>query len=314
MRSIVRYLLLVLCLLLFPSPVLASQGRIELIVNTNEEKKSVQYLYPDEYGYYLLPTLNNKKGYTFMGWDPRKGQTVSPKYSHGQIIKEDNIKKLYAVYYHSSEEKIIKRYEFATLNTRKYSKIILVGDSKTRGIRRTLILKFGKDFVTDHHIQFVAQSGISFEDFVSERAKVQIKDIVKLAKKVKPKSKPAAIVVNLGVNDLRGEYVDTKILAENASNWLKQISNAVADCNVKLFYMSLTPLSGNPAAQRTQYRVRSYNYRIKKLLPAEYTYIDCYTFLMRTGFSPLNTKDGIHYSSNTNKRVADFIIRYLNAH
>ena len=137
--------------------------------------------------------------------------------------------------------------------------------------------------------------------------------------------KPAAVIFNLGVNDL---WNATKYV-----KYLKSIVEELKTKNVKLYFMSVNPVNHatlvdtgklDTALYRTAQRVIEFNRVIREKLctDSDYTYLDLYNYLIRTGFRfdsggkdgiENGTDDGLHYGSRTYKRIFNQTISLLAA-
>lgn len=271
---------------------------------------------------YTLPSAENPEGYTFMGWSTKPNVVVTgsnpvkAQYEAGEVLPSvTSTVHLYQVMYQRSSEKNIISSQMARPDLNRYSSVIMVGDSRTVRMRQTL--ESQNCGANMSGARFVAASGQGLKWFETEGytlLKNQIRHVNPTS------SKPAAIVFNLGINDLSriSEYIA----------YMNQIAPELQAMHCKLFYMSLNPINSvmiektGRLSRRTEAGTRDFNSRLKTGLSGNYTYIDSYSWLMKTGFGTCNGKngkdssedDGLHYTVKTYKRIYDFCLRYVNTH
>lgn len=263
-------------------------------------------------GYKKLPGMKNPEGYTFLGWSTKKGQTSNPKYYSGQVISVKKNMKLYPVLFNRANEVDPEPWELPTVDYRKYSKVIFVGDSRTLKLRDTLRRQCGGDFMES--LDFVCKSGQGIRWFREEGYEI-LKSKIR-AEGSPSKRKPIAIIFNLGVNDLRYEHgraPDLDALAKYYGSYFNRIGNSLASKNCRLFYMSVNPFNAcmlqGHSALRKEEDVRYFNHALQNALSRRYTYLDTYTWLAKHGYSTNNDvydneeDDGLHYSMATYKRI-----------
>ena len=257
-------------------------------------------------GYVTLPGMKNSSAYTFMGWSDKPGQSKAPKYEAGQRIRINGSKKLYAVMFKRSKEPDLKKNQLEQVNLSKYRKVIFVGDSRTCGMEKTLELELGK---LPTGVSMVARGGQGL--YWLQQIGVQ-----KLFAQVRCSStekRPAAVVFNLGVNDL--SYCNAYI------TYMNNLAVQLKARGCKLFYMSVNPM--NNAMRKSEYKseekIRAFNKRMKAGLFSSFTYIDTYHYLMRTGYStlggvgkPVRYDDGLHYNTTTYKRIYNQCMKKIN--
>ena len=257
-------------------------------------------------GYITLPGMKNSSAYTFMGWSDKPGQTKAPKYEAGQRIRINGNKKLYAVMFKRSREPDLKESQLEKVDFSKYRKVIFVGDSRTCGMEKTFQIDFGK---VPKGVSMVARGGQGL--YWLQQTGVQ-----KLFEEVRCSSsekRPAAVVFNLGVNDLA--YCNAYI------TYMNHLAEKLKARGCKLFYMSVNPM--NNAMRKSEYKseakIREFNQKIKAGLSTSYTYIDTYRYLMRTGYSTwggvgksVRYDDGLHYDTTTYKRIYNQCIKKIN--
>ncbi|MDO4519056.1 MAG: InlB B-repeat-containing protein [Eubacteriales bacterium] len=286
---------------------------INLRNNTGSLYKSVSVGIGDAV---VLPTVMDTSTYTFMGWSTSPGQSVNPTYPAGQRITFKKSINLYAVLFPKNSERVFKAANIYKLDTRKYRRAIFIGDSRTNRMRNTLDYEFGSG-VAYPNVSFIAGEGMGINWFQDEGYTELLKNIKKYG--AGTTSKPIAVVINLGVNDLKN--IDTYISA------MKALSTRLSKYNCKMFYMSVNPInsrvinSRTSTSSRTEYSVLTFNSKIRSGLAGKFTYIDTFSHLMKNGVvydtgrngAATGIDDGLHYSPNTYKRIYDVAITKINA-
>lgn len=254
----------------------------------------------------------NDEGLTFMGWSASPGQKMDPSYMVGKSIKVTKNLKLYAVQFVNKKEYNYTANTLPQLDTRRYTKLILVGDSRTRRLQQTLEAQFQPSLYKG--VSFVAQGG-------SELTWLKTTGYTKLMEEIGAggtAAKPIVIVFNSGVNDLLNihEYI----------SFMQEIEPVLKEKYCKLYYMSVNPLNNailqtRHAKNRPESRVYNFNSKIQSLLCVDkkYIYLDVFSYLMRNGYTfdsgqgvDIGTVDGVHYSTKTYKRIYAYIINSLN--
>ncbi len=254
----------------------------------------------------------NNIGYTFLGWATKPGTSVNPTYMVGKTIVVNSELRLYAVQYNKSKEFNYTESDLPRVDITKYTKVILVGDSRTYRMKQTLENQFSS--ATLRGVDFVAKGGAALSWFDETGYQKLIKSIGKGG----TVAKPIAVVFNLGVNDMQRltEYIE----------YMKRIEPVLKSKNCKLFYMSINPLNNvllhkNGSKDRPETREYYFNQKIQSALCANksFTYIDAFTYLMKKGYSfdsgrgvDTGYEDGIHYSTKTYKRIYAYVIDLLN--
>lgn len=275
--------------------------------------------------YRRLPTMKNEAGsggYTFMGWSTKPYQKTNPEYLPGDIVRPTSTMHLYAVEFDRTEEVDVSPWRLPQIDTKKYSKVIFVGDSRTQRMGYTLENECEMEQLED--TAFVARGGQGLSWFKTDGEKWLYQE-VKSAKATA--KKPVAVVFNLGVNDLyrrNGRPVDTNAVIRNYVSYMNRLGESLNKKNCKLFYMSVNPYNSvmlpNPES-RVEEDARTLNAGLKSGLSSRFTYLDAYNeLLMRTGYSTdsgrlgYNTEcdDGLHYSTQTYKRIYRYCINKVN--
>ena len=281
-------------------------------------------------GSFTLPSAENTynelktEGYIFMGWSTKANVVITSTnpqkvtYEAGEVLNSLNSTvHLYQVVFKRSTERSLLSDQIAKLDTDKYRKVILVGDSRT--VRMYQTLRTQNCVANLNGVSFVASSGQGLSWLKSSDPSTGYNKLVKEVKAAgADASHPVAIVFNLGINDMDciSQYI----------TYLKQIAPELQAMNCKLFYMSLNPINSvmidkKGLVHRDEAQVRNFNAQIRSMLGSVYTYIDTYSWLMQTGYSTDSGEygqnsgidDGLHYTVNTYKRIFDKCISTVNA-
>ena len=290
-------------------------------------EQKLKTLYMDAGTACVLPSVESPRGKTFLGWSTSPGQTTAPKYLAGQEVIVNKNRRLYAVCYPCNKEANLTEKELGVLDLQKYTKVIFVGDSRTEQASRAFqALYGGENSSVFANVSFVALSGSGlkwFRETGYENLKSEIGE-------GGTDERPIAVIMNHGVNDLKAggpdrEYVSTML----------EVARELQPMNVKLFYMSVNPMNradyedfyskyAMVAYLKYEDRLLSFNQMLKQELCSggAYEYLDCFTYLMKTGFSYDSGKkenginsgknDGIHYSVETYKRIYTYCIQMVN--
>lgn len=266
---------------------------------------------------YTLPAAMSKNGYTMMGWSKKKGQSTNPQYEVGEKIKVTADIKLYSVLFIRSKETdytSLKLQDVTNGLLTKYKRVIFVGDSRTN--RMNLSLKMSGYSPSSDGISFVCAEGEGLS-WLKTSGYNQI--LSKVGNSTSLRSKPTAIIFNLGVNDLTN--------ASKYVTYMKSIAPELEKRGCKLYYMSVNPINSKNIKYwgkktRAEAQVRSFNTTIKSKLCSSkesYTYIDTYSYLLKYGYSTngnnagydLDKDDGLHYTAATSERIFRYCINYL---
>ena len=257
-----------------------------------------------------LPRAANTEDYTFLGWSEKPGKKTDPEYLEYQRVRLLQNKTFYGVYYPNKEERDLTEENFATLDTDRYKLVIFAGDSRFSSAQRRMEEELGDGFLAGRFAYVLAQSDISLAEFVENTSEVNLSGLTSMLDAIPGIDQPIAVVVNLGTNDLK-HIKDPDPVVEPFLQNLQILADRLASYRVKLFFMSINPVSGEAMARRN-YAIYTFNQKMKDGLPAAYTYIDTFSWLMKYGFTPRTAEDGVHYSVKTGKRIFDYAIRFLN--
>lgn len=265
-----------------------------------------------------LPGVKNKTGYTMMGWAKTAGKSVSPDYQVGAVLK--NLKgtiNLYAVVFNRSAEPDYSAEVLPQANLRAYKQVIFVGDSRTNRMANTLE-RLGDASLTNG-ISFIYKEGQGLSWFKEEGYQALLKQVGNGTNSILEKK--TMVIFNLGVNDLGN--VNDYIL------YMRSIAPALQKKGCVLYYMSVNPINNEMIKAygknkpRTEAAVYRFNASIRSNLCSGsgklFTYIDCYNYLMGTGYGTNRNRegvdeeidDGLHYTTKTYKRIYRYCMKSL---
>ena len=260
-----------------------------------------------------LPEVEPDPGYTFLGWSQSQGRETNPEYLAGATLSLQRSMNLYAVMYPYVKEQNVT--ELPVGWQQVFRKIVFVGDSRMNRMNQTLKVAFGlsPNLV---EVNFICAEGKGLSWF-KDTGKNQLISLLGYG------VKPAAVIFNLGVNDLGN--------AKDYVSYLKSIKDELNAKNCKLYFMSVNPVShpllikvakNQSALSRTAAKVLAFNKKVKEGLceGGDYIYLDMYSYLISTGFrfdsggkdgKDTLVEDGLHYSGKTYKRIYSKTIALL---
>ena len=102
------------------------------------------------------------------------------------------------------------------------------------------------------------------------------------------------IVIMMGVNDLYQPEAYISYINQKASTW--------ASKGAKTYFVSVNPVDGSYSNLTS--KIVSFNNKLKNGLNSNVRYIDTYNYLVSSGF---NTSDGLHYKSDTSRKIYNYI-------
>ena len=299
----------------------------KLIVTLHNNNGSVfRQIKVDKGTDYTLPSMLNPKGYTFIGWGPKKQVLVSESAPYNVPLKAyEKLKNiqgdthLFAVLSDRSKEKNLTEEQLFAPDISKYKKIIFVGDS--RMARTETLMKDTYPDFSRRRIVFVSEPGSGlvwlkdegYARLLSEINKADAED-----------SRPIAVIFNSGVNHIAADPAGR---ARVYVNFYNRIAQELKDKGCRLFVMSANPIiseqvrAWNSASERKEWHLRLFNDIVYKGVQGQYGYIDTYRWLLQTGFgtdSGLRAEsgkdDGLHYTHKTYKRIIWKALNYLETH
>lgn len=260
-----------------------------------------------------LPGMSNRRGKTFLGWSLKKGQTTNPQYETGESVIINRSICLYPVMFNRKEEKSLTpkrltRWKSKTVGkTNKFQRVVFVGDSRTYHMGKQIRKEAGSSVLKK--IYFISKPGSGIDWFDQEG----LPRLQALAKE------GTAVIFNIGVHDLNraDEYVD----------YLTKLGRELRKKGCTMFYMSVNPLNNKVLKEvldrdRPEAMVRAFNAVLRDRLCSGrlFTYIDCYSYLMKTGYGTALTTsdgadkaddDGLHYTMKTYKRIFNYCMKSL---
>ena len=102
------------------------------------------------------------------------------------------------------------------------------------------------------------------------------------------------IVIMMGVNDLYQPEAYISYINQKASTW--------ASKGAITYFVSVNPVDGSYSNLTS--KIVSFNNKLKNGLNSNVRYIDTYNYLVSSGF---NTSDGLHYKSDTSRKIYNYI-------
>ena len=102
------------------------------------------------------------------------------------------------------------------------------------------------------------------------------------------------IVIMMGVNDLYQPEAYISYINQKASTW--------ASKGAVTYFVSVNPVDGSYSNLTS--KIVSFNNKLKNGLNSNVRYIDTYNYLVSSGF---NTSDGLHYKSDTSRKIYNYI-------
>ncbi len=256
-----------------------------------------------------FPSLKNTARYSFLGWHTQKGKHSNPKYLVGETRKLNKDTTFYAVWYNRTAEKVPAKKDILLPDAADWRRVVFVGDSRMVHTRVYLKKRIGKTVFNSLPLTFLAKSGIMLEDFIADEEGEQ--KLIRLMTRGDT-SRPAALVYNLGINELR-PGADVPSMAAFAIRFLMNLRWKLDPYNVRFYIMSVNPVNDRIATRR-QTDIIEYNRLLRIGTIGAFDYIDTFSWLNRTGYTTLNDQgedDGLHYSAATSLRIFDYVMRSL---
>ena len=275
---------------------------------------------------FTLPSMLNPKGFTFIGWGPKKQLSVSESAPYNAPLKAyqklNNIQEdthLFAVLFDRSKEKDLTEEQLFAPDISKYKKIIFVGDS--RMARTETLMKDTYPNFNSRRIVFVAEEGSGLTWLKQEGYSQLLSEI----DKADPEdNRPVAVIFNSGVNHMSGDPAGA---GRSYVDFYNTIAPELKDKGCRLFIMSVNPIVSeqvralNLDSMRKEWHVCKINYIISNGTKETYAYIDTCRWLLQTGFSTddgvrkeSGKDDGLHFTHKTYKRIVWKALEYLAAH
>lgn len=248
-----------------------------------------------------FPAVDLGSGNMVLGWSKTQGKNTlsSSDYKAGDRIPAKS-GRYYMVVFGTGMD----RAPSVITEPVKYDKVYVVGDS------RTAYTKLALGSSAPSNVEFVARVGEGLDWFKSSGYKTLLRSVAR-----QPKSAKKAVVINLGINDVKksSDYV----------KYMKKVAANLKKYNCKMYYLSVNPVNSAMIRSvngkvRTEAQVAAFNKAIYKGLCSgsnrSFTYINTCTNLQMKGW--ISDKDGmydgLHYSRATYLRIFDYCMRYLN--
>lgn len=267
--------------------------------------KTIQFMYNNGSGEYMslrmdvtgttavLPSMKSPSGYSFLGWSTSKNKSSYPEYQMGQKITVTKGMKLYSVLMKTPMAEISDENLLVSSN---YDTVYFIGDSRTVHLKSAVKNALGEN---GDKLQFYCQSGQGINWLEEHQADI-LNDIKSLSGKT-------AVVFNLGVNSLT-LGVDENAMAQRYAAVMNSMAKSLKKNNCTMYFMSVNPANPkdctNSSYQRLPEDIKYFNYLMKNALD-DYTYIDTYNYLIKTGFE---LKDGLHYTTATYRKIYNKVI------
>lgn len=164
-------------------------------------------------------------------------------------------------------------------NTLSASKIHIIGDSRTCGMKQNVSVKVNWTCEQGKGLQWLVETAIP--------------------KKENSLKKNHRVIIMLGVNDL-----------DNASNYATYVNKKAkkwAENDIKTYFVSVNPTDGSYSKYNS--KIDKFNTTVKSSLSSDVKYIDTNSYLKKNGFT---TTDGLHYDSITYDIIYQKVIEYMN--
>ena len=250
-----------------------------------------------------FPAVNLGSANMVLGWSKTQGKNAlsSSDYKAGDRIPSKN-GRYYMVVFGTSMD----RAPAAITTPTKFDRVYCVGDS------RTVYTRVALGASAPSNVEFIAKAGEGLDWFKSSGYKTLYRSVAK-----RPWTEKKAVIINLGVNDLKNSASYVK--------YMKKVAAKLKKYNCKMYYLSVNPVNSamiksvNGKA-RTEAQVAAFNKAIYRRLCSgrnrSFTYINTCTNLQMKGWISKKTGtdiyDGVHYSNQTYLRIFDYCMRYLN--
>ena len=254
-------------------------------------------------GQTVFPAVDMQNGNMCLGWSKSKGKSAlsSSDYKAGDRIPVKNGK-----YYMVIFGRNMDRTPSSITKPTKFARVYMVGDSRSVDTQ----LALGSSVPSN--VTFIAKGSQGLSWFKSTAYRQLLRSVAS-----RPRTEKKAVVINLGVNDMKNssEYV----------TYMKKVAANLKKYNCKMYYMSVNPVNSamikrHGGMTRTEQQVAAFNKTIYQNLCTGsakcFTYINTCTNLQMKGWISdrhnRGTYDGLHYSNQTYLRIFDYTMKYLN--
>lgn len=222
--------------------------------------------------------------------------------------------------YVDSDGKVIKKINQGEQTNRDYGEIIMVGDSRFNHMRY-------KYNIGDKNVTYITAPGKGLEWFSGTAKNSGFNQLAAEVEQAYNRSQnygygKTAIVLNLGVNDLRASDLRESGTTASAvaQKYIQYMNTKVAalaqQYQCDLYYVSVNPVDESALSEsivRKMKDIEKFNSRIKTgLSAAGFQYIDTCTYLWKH-YSPseIASVDGIHYDSLISRVIYNQIMVQL---
>ena len=216
--------------------------------------------------------------------------------------------------------KVIKRINIGEQTNRDYGEIIMVGDSRFNHMRY-------KYNIGDKNVSYITSPGKGLEWFSGTARNSGFNQLASEAEQAYYRRLnygygKTAIVLNLGVNDLRTVDLKANGITANtvAQKYIQYMNTKVAELAQKyecdLYYVSVNPVDEEALSENSMRKMKDiekFNSRIKTgLSSAGFQYIDTCTYLW-DHYSPsqIASVDGVHFDSLISRVIYNQIMVQL---
>ena len=314
---------LIIMVLLIAAPVYADSRTCTVRLCFSENQEVYQKIKVPPNTSVCLP-VPDPKSYdyskkNFMGWDTQRGKFRNAKYVPGKsVLIKGNIT-LYDVSFSVKDDVAEKPVSVPS----KYKKVIIVGDSRMKGIYNGVVQRYGMDPLSK--VRFLYKTGHGFSWF---------NDVIGSYKSFNPRSKykpgaaselygylkkdsgngknRIAVIIAYGVGDIHGAENSKEV--SRAVKRVVKILNALAEDlkkqNVDLYYANIGPGNGRLSKYLQEADIMKYNKGINGQLN-NYTIIPLCQMMYQHGFFFNQPADGVHYSVNTSTRMFNLLMNCL---
>ena len=251
-------------------------------------------------------------GKTLQGWSTKKGQKVNAQYMEGDIIPKKAATYYMVVMPTPSNSQLGSTGKVT--ESSKYAYVYFVGDSRMAHANARFGYKLSKT-------RFIAKSGSGY-DWLVEKGGGYAQLISKIKSDNRRTSKKKAVIFCHGINDLTNinkyiAFYDAKAKELKSLGCNIYVMSINQFCGAQRSYYMKVTQNKIYTEKRTYKLLRAFNTALKN--DKNYTYIDIYTYLNKTGWPTADLTDhpipdGLHYTQDTTKRIVTQAIRLMDAH
>ena len=303
-------------------------GNSNYVLKTNQwSKVSGRYYYFTSKGVrkYHWFTIGSRRYFCSLtsgkmtGWKKVEGDTYYFTNS-GYVLTNQWITKGTQKWYVDGNGKVIRKVSTSALTNSDYDEIILVGDSRFYHAKQD----YG---IGDKNVTYVTKAGKGLGWFSGEEAgqsgfailEKRVDETYNYNWKYYKRPGKIAIVLNLGVNDLR--VLDLKqngmTVAEVANRYVTYMKTNLVrlaqQYQCDLYYLSVNPVNEKVLRDcnlRKNADIQAFNNSIKTgLSSVGFRYIDTYSYLVKNySLSQIASVDGVHFDAVISREIYNQII------